>query len=138
MSRNTLKFHQLNCHKRNLSNEYLIHHNTELKNGILVRLCQEPGHDEGEIRDFDRSLKIYQGCEVNPRACIVIDKGVNSKLQNTTEIKVCCESRLKVLDKGLSGTVHCSEMTAEFQLLLYKYLQIPICMQIQDESTKAY
>ena len=82
MSRNTLKFHQLNCHKRNLSNEFLNHHNTELKNGIFVGLCQEPGHDKGKIKDFDRSLKIFQGCKVNPRACIVISKSVNSIMLN--------------------------------------------------------
>ena len=82
MSRNILKFYQLNCHKSKFANEFLNHHNTVLKNGIFVGLCQEPGHDQGKIKDFDRSLRIFQGCKINPRACIVIDKSVNSILLN--------------------------------------------------------
>ena len=82
MFESTLRFHQLNCHKRELANELLNNHNTVLKNGIFVGLCQELGLDQGKIREFDEQIEIFQGCKVNLRACIVIDERVNYIMLN--------------------------------------------------------
>ena len=78
MARNILNFYQLNCHKRDKANIHLNQLSTMLKNGLFVGLCQEPGHSQGKIKSFEKHLKIFQGCDKNPRACIVIDKSINS------------------------------------------------------------
>ena len=79
MAGKTIKFYQLNCHKTEVANIHLNEGILNSKEGFInVGLCQEPGHKQGKIELFDSSFNIYQGCNINPRVCIVISKSVNA------------------------------------------------------------
>ena len=79
MAGNILCFYQLNCHKTDVANIHLNEGMLNYKEGhINIGLCQEPGHSKGKITLFDNSFNIFQGCNINPRSCIVISKNINT------------------------------------------------------------
>ena len=104
MAGKTLKFYQLNCHKTEAAN---IHLNEGLLNSnegfINIGLSQEPGHTQGKITLFDNSFNIFQGCNTNPRACIVISKNINTIMlnqfsdQDTVAIQIQDRSRTIII-----------------------------------------
>ena len=83
MAGKILCFYQLNCHKTDVANRHLNEGMLNSKEGFLsVGLSQEPGHTKGKITHFDNSFNIFQGCNINPRACIVISKNMNTIMLN--------------------------------------------------------
>ena len=104
MAGKALYFYQLNCHKTDVANRHL---NEGILNSIEghinIGLCQEPGHTKGKITHFDNSLNIFQGCNTNPRTCIVISKSVNTIMlnqfvdQDTVAIQINDGSRTLVI-----------------------------------------
>ena len=101
MAKSLLSIHQLNCHKSDKANIHLNQLSTGLKNGLFVGLCQEPGHSKGKIKFFEKHLKIIQGCQTNPRACIILDKSINCIKLN----QYCNEDQVAIQIKDGSRTI---------------------------------
>ena len=95
-----MNVYQLNCHKSVEANIHLNEFYTK-SNGMFVGLCQEPGHNKGKIKFFDRSLDCHTGCDENPRACIVISRDMEAlKLS-----QFCCQDQVAIQVKDGSRVI---------------------------------